>query len=207
MQPGVARFLHSADMQARKGKEMKALGGRTAVQALILVALVTPATPQTRQIVVSIPDHKLALIEDGAVKKVYSVATGCTQTPSPAGDFKVVNRVTNPTYYHQGRQVERGPDNPVGTRWIGLDERGYGLHGTNAPNSIGKSASHGCIRMARRDLEEFFEMVRPGDVVSIRAERDAATAALFASPTPDKLAATAKALVMAANEPLAHAGQ
>ena len=90
------------------------------MQALILVALVTPATPQTRQIVVSIPDHKLALIENGEVKKVYSVATGRNQTPSPAGDFKVVHRVTNPTYYHRGRQVEPGPDNPVGTRWIGL---------------------------------------------------------------------------------------
>ncbi len=177
------------------------------MQALILVALVTPATPQTRQIVVSIPDHKLALIENGEVKKVYSVATGRNQTPSPAGDFKVVHRVTNPTYYHRGRQVEPGPDNPVGTRWIGLDERGYGIHGTNIPSSIGKSASHGCIRMARRDLEEFFEMVRPGDVVSIRAERDAATAALFASPEPAKPVAAAKPLVAAANEPLAHGGQ
>jgi lipoprotein-anchoring transpeptidase ErfK/SrfK len=197
----VARFLHSAHAQVRKGKEMKALGGRTAVQALILVALVTPATPQTRQIVVSIPDHKLALVEDGEVKKVYPVATGRKQTPSPAGDFKVVNRVTNPTYYHRGKQVEPGPDNPVGTRWIGLDERGYGIHGTNAPNSIGKSASHGCIRMARRDLEEFFEMVRPGDPVSIRAGRDAETTALFASPEP------AKPVGMAATEPLAHGGQ
>lgn len=171
------------------------------MQALLLVALVTPATPQRRQIVVSIPDHKLALVEDGEVKKVYPVATGRTQTPSPAGDFKVVNRVTNPTYYHRGKPVEPGPDNPVGTRWIGLDERGYGIHGTNAPDSIGKSSSHGCIRMARRDLEEFFEMVRPGDLVSIRAGRDAETTALFASPAP------AKPVGMAGSEPLAHGGQ
>jgi hypothetical protein len=190
---------------------MKALAsntrvGKAAAQALLLVALMTPAMAQTRQIVVSIPDHRLALIVDGDVKKVYPVATGRDETPSPTGSFKIANRVVNPTYYHQGKQVEPGPGNPVGTRWIGLDEKGYGIHGTNAPGSIGKSASHGCIRMAKKDLEEFFEIVRPGDVVEIRGERDEETAELFGTPAPAKTVES-KPVVLAANEAMPKGGQ
>jgi lipoprotein-anchoring transpeptidase ErfK/SrfK len=137
-----------------------------------------------RQIVVSIPDRKLALIETGQVTKIYSVAVGKDTTPSPAGSFTIVNRVTAPTYYHKGQVVPQGPENPIGTRWIGLNQKGYGIHGTNAPRSIGKAASHGCIRMAKKDLEELFEVVRPGDVVSIRGDRDQQTAQLFGTTEP-----------------------
>ena len=136
-----------------------------------------PAT--VRQIVVSLPHRKLALIENGQVSKIYSVAVGKASTPSPAGSFTIVNRVTSPTYYHKGQVIPQGPQNPIGTRWIGLDQKGYGIHGTNAPRSIGKAASHGCIRMAKKDLEELFEIVRPGDVVDIRGERDEETAQIF----------------------------
>ena len=71
--------------------------------------------------------------------------------------------------------------NPLGTRWLGLSAKGYGIHGTNEPRSIGKAASHGCIRMAKADLEELFNNVQVGDVVEIRAQRDAETAAIFGS--------------------------
>jgi lipoprotein-anchoring transpeptidase ErfK/SrfK len=132
-----------------------------------------------REVVVSIPDRKLALIEDGEVVKVYPVAVGAPVSPSPAGEFTVVNRITNPTYYHKGQVIPTGPANPVGTRWIGLSQKGYGIHGTNQPKSIGKAASHGCIRMAKADLEELFEFLRPGDPVSIRADRDERLAQMF----------------------------
>ena len=132
-----------------------------------------------RRVVVSIPDRKLALVEDGETKKVYPVAVGADGSPSPAGSFRVVNRLTRPTYYHPGTVIGPGAQNPLGTRWVGLDRRGYGIHGTNQPKSIGKAASHGCIRMARRDLEELFELVRVGDAVEIHGERDDAVAAVF----------------------------
>ena len=137
--------------------------------------------PPARQIIVSIPDRKLALIENGEVTRIFPVAVGKASTPSPAGSFRIVSRLTNPTYYHEGKVVPPGPANPVGTRWMGLSEHGYGIHGTNAPGSIGKAASHGCIRMARVDLEQLFAMVQVGDTVEIRAERDAQTAAIFGS--------------------------
>jgi lipoprotein-anchoring transpeptidase ErfK/SrfK len=136
-----------------------------------------------RRIVVSLEDRKLALLENGEVKKVYTVAVGKPSTPSPVGTFTIERRVANPTYSHNGQLVAPGPGNPVGTRWMGLSVHGYGIHGTNAPKSIGKAASHGCIRMSRADLEEFFEMVRAGDVVEIVGRRNEETAQLFATPT------------------------
>lgn len=132
-----------------------------------------------RQVLVSIPDRKLALIEDGVVVRIYPVAVGAEATPSPDGDFKIINRVDNPTYYHPGKVIPAGRSNPLGTRWIGLSRAHYGIHGTNEPRSIGKAASHGCIRMAHKDLEEFFTLVRPGDTVIIRAESDEQTSHIF----------------------------
>ena len=91
-----------------------------------------------RVIVVSLQDRKLALVEDGQVKKVYPVAVGKPSTPSPVGSFTIARRAANPTYHHNGKTVLPGPGNPVGTRWMGLSIPGYGIHGTNEPNSIGK---------------------------------------------------------------------
>lgn len=137
-----------------------------------------------RLLLISIPDHELAVIEDGQVKKIYPVAVGKESTPSPTGTFHIVVRVVDPTYYHEGKVIAPGPRNPLGDRWMGLDRKGYGIHGTNAPQSIGKSASHGCIRMAQRDLEELFSMVKVDDDVEIRGERDTQTAAIFGGDVP-----------------------
>ena len=136
------------------------------------------ATPQ-RQIIVSLADRKLALIEDGEVVKIYAVAVGKGSSPSPTGDFQIVNRLEKPTYYRPHTVIGPGPENPLGTRWIGLNKKGFGIHGTNEPGSIGKAASHGCIRMAKADLEELFTLVRPGEAVSIRGERDEDVAEIF----------------------------
>jgi lipoprotein-anchoring transpeptidase ErfK/SrfK len=132
-----------------------------------------------RVIVVSLEDRKLALLEDGEVKRVYSVAVGKPSTPTPVGTFTIERRVANPTYHHSGKTVAPGPRNPVGTRWMGLSTPGYGIHGTNEPKSIGKAASHGCIRMAKADLEEFYGLVQVGDTVELIGERNEQTALLF----------------------------
>lgn len=159
-----------------------------------------PAAQETKRVVVSLQDHKLALVEDGQVKKVYSVAVGKPSTPSPVGTFTIERRAANPTYHHNGKTIAPGPHNPVGTRWMGLSIRGYGIHGTNEPNSIGKAASHGCIRMGRADLEEFYGMVAVGDTVELIGERNEETAQLFGDPqTPS--AAVAQTLQTAAVAP------
>ncbi len=157
---------------------------------------VAKAQQSNRKIVVSLEDRKLALVEDGAVKKVYTVAVGKPSTPSPVGVFKIERRVANPIYQHDGKTVMPGPGNPVGTRWMGLSVAGYGIHGTNVPRSIGKASSHGCIRMAKADLEELYGLVSVGDTVELIGRRNEETASvfgtnpLFVAQQPDLLAQT-----------------
>jgi len=135
--------------------------------------------PTERRVVVSIPDRKLALIENGRVVKIYPTAVGAAASPTPSGTYKIAQRVANPTWYGPDKVVGPGKDNPVGTRWLGLSRKGYGIHGTNNPRSIGKRASHGCVRMRNGDVEDLFARVAVGDVVELHGERDAELAQIF----------------------------
>ncbi|MGC1453527.1 MAG: L,D-transpeptidase [Candidatus Sulfotelmatobacter sp.] len=135
--------------------------------------------PGHRIVLVSIQDRKLAVIEKGNVIGRFPIAVGAPTSPSPTGEFQIVSRVSNPTYYHPGTVIPSGKDNPVGTRWVGLSQKGYGIHGTNAPKSIGHAASHGCIRLRNRDMERLFAMLRVGDPVQIRGDRDDQVARVF----------------------------
>jgi lipoprotein-anchoring transpeptidase ErfK/SrfK len=137
------------------------------------------ATRASRRVVVSIPDRKLALIENDQIVGVYPVAVGAPVSPSPVGTFTVISRITQPTYYKPGKVIGPGASNPLGTRWIGLSEKGYGIHGTDNPRSIGFARSHGCIRLHNQDVERLFERLRPGDVVELHAERTPEIAQLF----------------------------
>ena len=132
-----------------------------------------------RQVIVSVPDRKLVVMQNGAVLRVFEVAVGADVSPSPSGTFEIVRRLTEPTYYHAGVVIPAGDDNPLGPRWVGLNKKGYGIHGTNAPRSIGKAASHGCIRMRNRDIVQFFAMVSVGDTVEIHGQRDEQVAEIF----------------------------
>ena len=152
---------------------MKHAHGQITKLAAVLVATafdgLAEERPQTPfAIVISIPDRKLALLVDGRVLKVYDVAVGKNSTPTPQGKYVVINRVPNPTWYGPQGPVAPGKSNPIGTRWMGLSVAGYGIHGTNAPSSIGHAASHGCIRMRQQDLEELFDLVEIGTPVEIQ---------------------------------------
>jgi lipoprotein-anchoring transpeptidase ErfK/SrfK len=163
---------------------------RAAASATLLLGFAGVASAQAihanqgteRRIVVSIPDRKLALVEDGRVVKVYPIAVGAPSDPSPTGQFKIINRLTDPAYYAPGIVIPPGKNNPLGTRWMGLSRKRFGIHGTNEPKSIGHDASHGCIRMRNRDAEELFERVRVGDTVAVMGERSVELAALFGTP-------------------------
>jgi len=120
------------------------------------------------RIVASLTEHKLVVLDGDRVVKVYQTAVGKPTTPSPVGEFTVINMVANPVYKAHGQDVAAGSNNPVGTRWIGLSKKGYGIHGTNAPKSIGRDASHGCIRMRNKDVEELYQLVAVGVPVELR---------------------------------------
>lgn len=137
-----------------------------------------------RLVIVSLPDRQLAVLENGSVLATFRVAVGAKETPSPTGHFQIINRISNPTYYHPGTVISGSKNNPIGTRWVGLSKKGYGIHGTNAPRSVGRAASHGCIRLRNRDMEQLFAMLRVGDAVEIHSERDEQIVNIF-SAAPD----------------------
>jgi lipoprotein-anchoring transpeptidase ErfK/SrfK len=114
----------------------------------------------------------LAVLLGGAPVERFQVSIGADAT-TPAGVFKVRDRIKDPDWYFRGKRIPFGdPQNIIGTRWIGLTGsaviEGIGIHGTSDPASIGKAASMGCIRMHNADVEKLFEWLDAGVEVEIR---------------------------------------
>src|SRR5579864_5220297 len=143
-----------------------------------------------RQIIISIADRQLAVIDHGQVLKTYPIAVGAHGTPSPHGDFVIINHAKDPVYRHGDKEIAPGKDNPLGTRWMGRSLKGYGIHGTNVQGSVGKAISHGCFRMRKQDVEELYTLVQVGDTVMVRRERDSMIAKVFTTPTTTQPAVT-----------------
>ncbi len=126
-------------------------------------------------IVINRATNRLSLYDLGKLRRVFKVATGQPIYPTPSGVWHIVVKWKNPTWYPPVQDawarglkpVPPGPGNPLGTRWMGLDAPGVGIHGTDEPSSIGYSASHGCIRMQVPDAEWLFDHVDVGTTVYI----------------------------------------
>lgn len=172
-------MIRRAEDQVRK---LAALTGILLMAAAEAMAQDKAAKP-ARRILVSIPDRKLAVMESGRVVKIFPTAVGAPKSPSPTGSYTIMVRLSDPTWYGKGKVVAPGKGNPIGTRWLGLSAKGYGIHGTNNPASIGHNASHGCIRLRNRDIEELFGMVSVGDAVELIGERTAETVEIFGAAT------------------------
>jgi LysM repeat protein len=100
--------------------------------------------------------------------KDYPVSTGKSEAQTPRGVFFIRSRYPFPTWFHKGEVVSSSsPDNFLGSRWLGLDEPQYGIHGTIFPEQIGQSVSKGCVRMKNEDVEELYEVVPIGTAVII----------------------------------------
>lgn len=107
-------------------------------------------------ILIQIDEKKLYLYEDGVCIKQYPIASGRPDLPSPIGDWEITDK---------GKWGKS-----FGGRWLGLNVRwgSYGIHGTTNQNSIGRAASHGCIRMYNKDIGELYDIVSIGTPVIIR---------------------------------------
>ena len=198
LQPG-------AEMDTRKTIQSKTL----VLITLLSLAVIDAAAQDTqadiqpipgRVLLVSLVDRQLVVIDGGNVIARFEVAVGAEDSPSPVGQFRIVNRVSNPTYYRPGTVIPSGKNNPIGTRWVGLSQKGYGIHGTNAPRSIGHAASHGCIRLRNRDMERLFTLVRVGDVVEIHGERDEKIAQIFGGTENPTMVADAQSANQASGQ-------
>jgi lipoprotein-anchoring transpeptidase ErfK/SrfK len=109
----------------------------------------------------------------------YPVTIGSAKNASPVGEWKVSRITKMPTFRWDKEMLQHGqrsgnfhllppgPNNPVGVMWIALNKKGIGIHGTNDPDSIGRAASHGCVRLANWDIVRLATKIKSGDAVSI----------------------------------------
>ena len=101
----------------------------------------------------------LILKGDEAILKVYNVSTGANNS-TPVGTFKVTTKLENPVWFKAGAVIPpESPDNVLGTRWLGFDIEGYGIHGTVDPDKIGQQVTAGCVRMRNEEVEELYKIV------------------------------------------------
>lgn len=128
---------------------------------------------------IDLKTNMLAVYEGDKVIAAYPVTVGSGQTESPIGDWTVRGVATMPDFRYDEAMLKKGersskfhilppgPNNFVGVIWIALNKKGIGLHGTDEPDSIGRSVSHGCVRMANWDVVRLAAKVKAGVAVSI----------------------------------------
>ena len=123
--------------------------------------------------------NMLGIYQGEKLIAAYPVTIGSARTASPIGEGKVRGIAKMPIFRYDKEMLQHGrrsgnfhllppgPRNPVGVMWIALNKKGIGIHGTNDPGSIGRAASHGCIRLANWDIVRLATKIKPGDSVSI----------------------------------------
>jgi lipoprotein-anchoring transpeptidase ErfK/SrfK len=114
----------------------------------------------------------------GELVAYYPASVGSKEKPAPSGTYRVRRSMFNPTYTYDPKfafkgvkakeklEIAEGPNNPVGSVWIDLTKASYGIHGTAHPETIGKTESHGCVRLTNWDATELAHMVSKATVVA-----------------------------------------
>jgi len=157
--------------------------GTSSAQAMQLSDDIQTAAPNKKAPMIVVVDKEKHITHvlqtsDGKLVDVCHVpdATGKKTTPTPEGRMKVIDKRWDPIWKPPvsidpaQKQVEsftKNPHNPLGVAWLGLSEGCIGLHGTCSPNSIGKNASHGCVRHRNEDIKKLFGLVPVGTPVYI----------------------------------------
>ena len=133
--------------------------------------------------------RQLMVLKDGALLHRYLVAVGTSGWETPAGRHRIFQRIAHPAWEHisSGKQIAPGPSNPLGSRWIGFhqdcaprrnawDGERYlniygctvtGFHGTPHRWTVGRAITHGCVRLYDEDVQELFELIEIGTLVTV----------------------------------------
>jgi lipoprotein-anchoring transpeptidase ErfK/SrfK len=139
----------------------------------------TEPSPPAVAVKIDTKTNMLEVHQGDKLIAAYPVTIGSAKNASPIGEWKVSRITKMPTFrwdkemLQHGRRsgnfylLPPGPNNPVGVIWIALNKKGIGIHGTNDPDSIGRSASHGCVRLANWDVVRLATKIKSGDTVSI----------------------------------------
>ena len=124
------------------------------------------------RLVLRLRERRVYVYRKNKVQASFPVAVGKDGWETPTGSFKVMQMIKDPVWEQPwtGELVPAGPDNPLGSRWIGFWTDGknvIGFHGTPNPESIGRAASHGCVRMFDKDAQALFEKIAVGTPVIV----------------------------------------
>ncbi len=119
-------------------------------------------------VIVDKSQNTLTLKQDDEILKVYTVATG-KYNSTPTGTFKIVEKLIDPPWYKQGEGMipADSPKNVLGSRWLGLSEPKYGIHGCASEKDLGSQVTDGCVRMADPEVQELFTILPRGTEVII----------------------------------------
>ena len=124
------------------------------------------------RLVLRLGERRVYVYRQNKVQASFRVAVGKGGWETPTGNFKITHMIKDPVWEHPwtGELIPAGADNPLGSRWIGFWTDGknvIGFHGTPNPESIGRAASHGCVRMFDKDAQALFEKVEVGTPVIV----------------------------------------
>jgi len=171
--PGSAQYeIKPADTLTKIAKEFKTttdliMKSNNLTDARIMPGRKIKVWNMPFSILVDKSQNTLMLKAGEEIIKTYIVSTGKNNS-SPLGNFKIINKLLNPTWFKAGAVVPASsPENILGTRWLGFDLAGYGIHGTTDPQSLGKQVTQGCVRMANLEVEELYTIISVGTEVTI----------------------------------------
>jgi lipoprotein-anchoring transpeptidase ErfK/SrfK len=177
---GLGEKFHASPALVEKLNQGKNLG-QLGTQIVVPNVVGTPPLPPAARVVVY-NDARILTLQDasGNLLAQYPASTGSEHDPLPIGEWKIEGVFRNPTYYYNPKlfwdakggdkkaTVPAGPNNPVGVAWIDLSKPHYGIHGTPVPGMVGKTESHGCIRLTNWSAAEVAGLVKAGTQVVLQ---------------------------------------
>lgn len=137
---------------------------------------ILPKNPPANGLVLNLPERGIYLFRNGQFDRFVPVSIGDENGfPTPTGQYHIIEKIKDPTWYPPAWAKEKGPvapgpDNPLGGHWIGLSLPRTGIHGTNQPLNVGNSVTHGCIRAYPETVKKLFTDVVVGWPVRIEYE-------------------------------------
>lgn len=158
-------------LRLNPGKNLSTVG----VELTVAAVEPTRALPKAAKVVVDRSDSAVTVFDaDGALLGYFPASTGSQNDPLPVGEWRILGVANNPVFQyspklfwdadptHTKATIPAGPNNPVGVAWIDLSKEHYGIHGTPAPSRVGKTESHGCIRLTNWSARALADAVAPG---------------------------------------------
>ena len=141
----------------------------------------SPTRSKAASIAVLKADKQLLVLDrEGKTLAAFPISLGGSRDPLPVGKLKIANEVTDPVFYYDPAliwdakphytkvQLAPGPNNPIGTVWMGLSKKHWGIHGTPQPSRVGRMETHGCIHLTNWDAQRLSALGATGFVVDVR---------------------------------------